>query len=115
MRVLVVGHARCLVGALADAMPGVVTICESTYAGAMQALDSRPDLLITSDRIGETGETGSGLDLARSARARHVPCILVSDVWGEGAYGATPLHWDGYLVDALRASGVKFPVGTGAS
>ena len=109
MRVLVVGHARCLVGALAEAIPGVVTVCESTYAGAMQALDSRPDLLITSDRIGETGETGSGLDLARSARARHVPCILVSDVWGEGAYGATPLHWDGYLVDALRASGILRP------
>lgn len=109
MRVLVVGHARCLVGALAEAIPGVVTICESTYAGAMHALDSRPDLLITSDRIGESGETGSGLDLARSARARRVPRILVSDVWGEGAYGATPLRWDGYLVDALRASGVLRP------
>jgi len=109
MRVLVVGHARCLVGALADAMPGVVTVCESTYAGAMHALDSRPDLLITSDRIGESGETGSGLDLARSARARHVPCILVSDVWGEGAYGAVPLHWDGSMVEALRASGVLRP------
>lgn len=107
MRVLVVGHARCLLGALAEAMPGVVTVSESTFPGAMSALEMRPDLIITSDRIGETGDTGSGLDLARSARARRIPCILVSDVWGEGAYGAIPLHWDGYLVDALVAAGVR--------
>lgn len=107
MRVLVVGHARCLLGAMAEAVPGVVTVCESTFPGAMAALELRPDLIITSDRIGETGDTGSGLDLARSARARRVPCILVSDVWGEGAYGAVPLHWDGRLVDALVAAGVS--------
>lgn len=109
MRVLVVGHARQLLGALADAMPGAVTVCEATYSGAMQALDARPDLLITSDRIGETGDTGSGLDLARSARARRVPCILVSDVWGEGAYGAVPLHWDGSMMEAILSSGVLRP------
>lgn len=107
MRVLVVGHARCLLGALAEAVPGAVTVSESTFPGAMAAIDARPDLIITSDRIGETGDTGSGLDLARSARARRIPCILVSDVWGEGAYGAIPLHWDGYLIDALVAAGVR--------
>lgn len=107
MRVLVVGHARCLLGALADAVPGVVTVSESTFPGAMAAMELRPDLIITSDRIGETGDTGSGLDLARSARARRIPCILVSDVWWEGAYGATPMHRDGDLAGALVAVGVR--------
>jgi hypothetical protein len=107
MRVLVVGHARCLLGALAEAVPGAVTISEATFPGAMAALEKRPDLIITSDRIGETGDTGSGLDLARSARARRVPCVLVSDVWGDGAYGAVGLHWEGALVDALVAAGIR--------
>lgn len=106
MRVLVVGHARRMIDAISRALPSCSIACESTHAGAMQVLDSRPGLLITSDRIGEAGETGSGLDLARSARARRIPCILISDVWGEGAYGAVPLHWDGSVADAPHAAGV---------
>ncbi len=104
MRVLLVGEARSLSDAVAEVMPGAVTVCEETFAGAMAALDARPGLLITSDRVGRHGDTGSGLDLARSARARKVPCILVSEVWHDGAYGAVPLTWGGDVSAAIRAA-----------
>lgn len=72
------------------------------FADAVTLLDNypRPVLIITPDAIGRES-SGSGLDLARMARSRGVPCVLVSDAGGE-MYGAAGMVPGGDLLVAVR-------------
>lgn len=86
MRVLIV--AGCVPSeSIRDAVPGVVTVSESSYTAAVDAVQ-RGGLraVIVPDEI-EARVTGSALDVVRVCRGRDVPCLLISDTW-EGAYGA---------------------------
>lgn len=87
MRVLIV--AGCVPPeTIRTELPGVVTVSEPNYTGAVDAVQ-RGGLgaVIVPDEI-EARVTGSALDVVRVCRGRGVPCLLISDTWEAGAYGA---------------------------
>lgn len=87
MRVLIV--AGCVPPeTIRTELPGVVTVSEPSYTGAVDAVQ-RGGLgaVIVPDEI-EACITGSALDVVRICRGREVPCLLVTDTWEAGAYGA---------------------------
>lgn len=100
MRVLIV--AGCVPPeTIRTELPGVVTVSESSYSGAVDAVQ-RGGLgaVIVPDEI-EARVTGSALDVVRVCRGRSVPCLLISDTWEAGAYGAAVAAYDGAPVAAL--------------
>lgn len=101
MRVLIV--AGCVPSeSIRDAVPGVVTVSESSYTAAVDAVQ-RGGLraVIVPDEI-EARVTGSALDVVRVCRGRDVPCLLISDTWESGAYGAVVAPYEA-AVDAAVA------------
>lgn len=100
MRVLII--ADCVPVAHVDAVArGVVTRCEATFSAALGAIRAREvDAVVSPEAIGEQSSI-SCLDVAQVARAYGVACVIVTDVWVDGSYGAAAMQFGGDVGEAI--------------
>ncbi len=100
MRIVIV--ADCVPEGEAQAVaPGAVTVRVDGFTSAVACLRTeRVDVVVTPEAIGER-QTGSCLDVARVARSRGVGCVIVTDVWEDGSYGAACVAPGGDLAAAV--------------
>ena len=100
MRVLIV--AECVpADALGAIAGGDVTSCDDSYAGALASIRARlTDVVIVPESIGQVSSV-SCLDVAQVARAHGVACVIVTEVWDDGAYGAASVGPSGDVCGAV--------------
>lgn len=90
MRVLII--ADCVPVAQVETMArDVVVRAEPNFADALAAIRGREvDVVLSPESIGESSSV-SCLDVAQVSRAYGVACVIVTDVWGDGSYGAASM------------------------
>lgn len=109
MRVLIVND--CVPRSQVETMaPGVVTACEDSFSAALAIIRARAcDVVIVPESIGEASSV-TCLDAAQVSRAYGVACVIVTDVWDDGSYGAAAMSADGDVRAAvLRALTFRMP------
>lgn len=100
MRILVIAGCVTDGEALAVAPGATVASVDGFTSAASFIRTQRVDVVVTPEAIGER-QTGSCLDVARVARSRGVGCVIVTDVWEDGSYGAACVAPGGDLAAAV--------------